>query len=303
MGGGTYSYNNAVSHSVTRGYASSSLAIGSGLADDTYIPKAINEVFTMRAINNAMSPKGVLVRESRDSEEHPESLAIIVALDETGSMGTVPHHLVQEGFLKLMDTILKSGIKDPQVLFMGIGDHECDHAPLQVSQFESSDELLTKWLTSVWLEGRGGGNEGESYALAWYFAGRHTSIDCLEKRKQKGLLFTIGDEPVLRDYPARVLEGIMGKGQYNDETAQTLLAKAREKYDCFHVHIAETGAGSMRSTVDGWRQLMGKDHLLMAENHKDVPELIAGAILKTLGKITPASAAAPVESKPSDQML
>jgi hypothetical protein len=250
-------------------------------------------VFTQREINNAMSPFGVKVRESRDSEEHPDSLAIIIALDETGSMGTVPHHLVQEGFLTLMDQVLKAGVKDPQVLFMGIGDHECDRAPLQVSQFESSDELLTKWLTSVYLEGAGGGNRGESYALAWYFAGRHTSIDCLEKRQKKGLLFTIGDEPVLQHYPARALKNLMGEGQYSDETAQTLLASAREKYECFHVHISETGAGSMRSTADEWRQLMGPEHLLVAPSHRDVPGLIVGAILKTLGVAAPAATSIP----------
>jgi hypothetical protein len=270
---------------------------------DGYRTKTAAEVFQQRQINNAMSPYGVKVRESRDSEEHPNSVAIVVALDETGSMGTVPDHLVKEGFPHLMDKILKAGIQDPQVLFLGIGDHECDRAPLQVSQYESSDELLEKWLTTVFLEGNGGGNNGESYALAWYFAGRHTSIDCHEKRGIKGLLFTIGDEPVLPDYSAQALEALMGPGQYSDETAQTLLAKAREKYHCFHVHIAETGAGGMRSTVDGWKQLMGTEHLLVAQSHKDVPGIIADAILKTLGKVTPASAAAPVESKPIDQML
>ena len=69
-----------------------------------------------------------------------------------------------------MDKIIQSGIKDPQVLFLAIGDHECDTSPLQVGQFESSDELLEHWLTHVWLEGGGGGNRGESYALAWHFA-------------------------------------------------------------------------------------------------------------------------------------
>ena len=304
MGGGSYSYNSSVSNRVANGWASESLLRSNSIAvPDGYVPATASAVFKMTAINNAMSPKGVKIRESRDSEEHPNSIAIIVALDETGSMGTVPHHLVQEGLPNLMDRILKAGVADPQVLFLGIGDHECDRAPLQVSQFESSDELLDKWLTSVYLEGLGGGNEGESYALAWYFAGRHTSIDCHEKRGIKGILFTIGDEPVLQDYPARVLQNLMGEGQYSDETAQTLLAKAREKYNCFHVHIAETGAGSMRSTVDGWKQLMGPDHLLVAKSHKDVPELIAEAILKTLGKTKPADSAAPVAEKPSEQML
>ena len=85
-------------------------------------------------------------------------------------MGHVPHALVQDGLPHIMETILKKGVEDPQVLFLAIGDHTCDEAPLQVGQFESSDELLDRWLTDVYLEGHGGGNDGESYMLAWYFA-------------------------------------------------------------------------------------------------------------------------------------
>lgn len=35
------------------------------------------------------------VRECRDSEEHPETTPIIIALDVTGSMGRIPHDLVK----------------------------------------------------------------------------------------------------------------------------------------------------------------------------------------------------------------
>ena len=158
---------------------------------DYYKHTAPSEIFKERKVNNAMSPNGVKIRESRDSKEHPNSLAIIIALDVTGSMGSIPVHLIKEGLPTMMETIIKGGIKDPQVLFLAIGDHTCDQAPLQVGQFESSDALLDHWLTTVWLEGKGGGNDGESYALAWYFAGKHTSIDCWEKRKQKGFLLSV----------------------------------------------------------------------------------------------------------------
>ena len=58
---------------------------------------------------------------------------------------------------------------------------KCDSAPLQVGQFESSDELLDKWLTNIYFEAGGGGNGGESYALAWYFAALKTATDSMEK--------------------------------------------------------------------------------------------------------------------------
>ena len=182
------------------------------------------ENFKSRSVTREMTTVGLDFRESRDSEEHPKSVAIMIGLDVTGSMGSVPEHLVKHGLPHMMDEIIKAGEPDPQVLFMGIGDHEFDRSPLQVGQFESSDELLDKWLMDTYLEGGGGGNDGESYMLAWYFAARHTKIDCWEKRKEKGFLFTIGDEHNLPSIPGPVLEKIMGKGgQYGTLLNSTTL--------------------------------------------------------------------------------
>ncbi len=262
MGMGSYSLDSQAERSRAKGYAA----------------RSVYEIFSQREINRAMNPSGITVRESRDSEEHPNSVSIILALDVTGSMGSIPHHLVKEGLPKIMSGILQSGTKDPQVMFLAIGDHEYDQSPLQVGQFESSDEMLDKWLTNVYLEGGGGGNTGESYLLAWYFANLHTAIDCFEKRKKKGFLFTIGDEPTLPDIPAKALRHIMGEGQYESLYAATLLDKARESYHVFHLHIKQTYAGGMQETIDGWKQLLG-DHLIVLERHEEVskiiPEIIA----------------------------
>lgn len=263
MGGGFYSVSNRSLRSKTLGY-------------DT---KSANEIFTERNINSAMSPYGVNIRESRDSNDHPNSLAIVIGLDVTGSMGSIPHHLVKEGLPTMVGTIIQSGIPDPQILFLAIGDHEYDNSPLQVGQFESSDELMDLWLTKTYLEGGGGGNDGESYLLAWYFASKHTSIDCFEKRGQKGFLFTIGDEPTLKSVPKRRLEGILGEGQYSDVTANELLENASKSYNVFHIHIRETMAGSRTTTINGWKELMG-DHVLIAEHKDDVPKIISETILK-----------------------
>lgn len=263
-----------------------------------YDTKSAREIFTQRNINNAMNPHGITVRESRDSAEHPNSVAIILALDVTGSMGSIPHHLVKDGLPKIMGRIIQSGTPDPQLLFLAVGDHECDSSPLQVGQFESSDELLDKWLTSVYLEGGGGGNAGESYLLAWYFAALHTAIDCFEKRRQKGFLFTIGDEPTLRDVPGLTLKKLMGEGQYDSfVSAAALLDKARQMYHVFHLHIRETNAGSMQATVDGWKQLMG-GNLIILERHEEVsrviPELIAATLRKDAAGKTSAAPAGPL---------
>ncbi len=245
-----------------------------------YSTKAARDIFTARDINNAMNPYGITIRESRDSAEHPNSLAIVLALDVTGSMGSVPHFLVKEGLPSIMDAIIKKGVLDPQMLFLGIGDHECDRAPLQVGQFESSDELLDKWLTDIYLEGGGGSNAGESYLLAWYFAAFHTSIDCYEKRGQKGFLFTVGDEPVLPEVSGTFLKKLLGGGQYQDFTAAELVAKASEKYFLYHIHIKETASGGRQHVVDGWKQLFS-DNLRVAEKRTDVVDIIVDAVTNT----------------------
>ena len=276
MGGGSYSH-----------IAREDRATRSG-----YYTKSTREVFSRRSINSQMSPYGLSVRESRDGTEHPDSFPIIIALDVTGSMGSIPAFLVKNGLPDIMKKILDAGIKDPQVLFLGVGDHECDDAPIQVGQFESSDELLDHWLTNVYLEGGGGGNDGESYLLAWYVAGYHTSIDSFEKRGKKGVLITIGDEPTLKEVPARVLDELFGKGQHTNVTASELLDKAREMYHCYHLHICQTGAGSRERTKQGWKQLMGDENLRLVQHKEDVADEIAQIVIKEYGTI-------PVADKPA----
>jgi len=309
MGGGSYVYNSSMRRRADKGWSSTSQLQDAGIAvPKGYAQKNINEVFRQRQIESRMNPFNVLLRESRDSSEHPESLAIVIALDVTGSMGTVPHHLVQEGLPHIMKKLIENGVPHPQVLFTAVGDHHCDGAPFQVGQFESSDELLDQWLTSVYLEGGGGGNGGESYPLAWYFAGQRTAVDCMEKRQQKGFMFTIGDENYHDDYHGDHMKAMFGdQSEYpHNTTASQLLAKAQEKYNCYHIHIGETSSGHDITAVNRWRELMGPN-LLVAERYTQVAEQIAEAILRTYKaqgvQAKPSDVVTPVPDKPSDQML
>ena len=108
----------------------------------------------------------------------------------------------------------------------------------------------------------------------------------IEKRKQKGFLFTIGDEPVLSSIPKSALKGIMGEGQYGNVDAVELLDNAREKYNVFHIHIKETASGSRQEVIDGWKQLL-QDNLIVVEKHQDVSKIITSLI--TGDKKKPAS--------------
>ncbi|WP_136667267.1 hypothetical protein [Flavobacterium sp. H122] len=242
-----------------------------------YASKSVSEIFTQnskRMAHPSMNPNGIVFREARDSDVHPNSVPIILGLDVTGSMGHIPHELIKDGLPKLMGGIIQGGVPDPALLFLGIGDHECDGYPLQVGQFESGDEELDMWLTRTYIESGGGGNAGESYLLAWYFAAFHTRTDAFEKRNQKGLLFTVGDEPTLKILPASSIKEIMGSGQQT-YTHLDLLDEVKKRYDVYHISVLHSDQAI--NADRGWKELLGQNCLSITD-HKEIPNVIKDII-------------------------
>lgn len=255
----------------------------SGWSDDasthlssSYVGKSADEIFSDSAVSD-MLPKGVDVRESRDSDEHPASLAVMVFLDVTGSMGMIPEAIVRHKLGALMNTIIDNGIPDPQILFGAIGDHHCDRTPLQIGQFESGAEELDKWLTSMYLEGGGGGQNMESYLQAWLIAGRHTSIDCFEKRNEKGFLFSIGDEKNWGSMDANSLKEILGYPQGEKVTDTQLLEEAQRLYNVYHIHINETSYKDNPDVIGYWKDMLG-ERFIVLDDYNAVCETIATLI-------------------------
>lgn len=245
-----------------------------------YFTGTVDQIFTSQDVEEELDVKevGAGLRESRDSDEHPNSVPVIIALDVTGSMGTVPHNLVKDGLPTMVASVIDGGTDDPQILFLAIGDHKCDRVPLQAAQFESNDELLDKWLTKVYLEGRGGGNNGESYMLAWYFAAFHTVTDSFEKRGRKGFLFTIGDEPVHDSLPVEKLKAIMGTddvGQGKKSfSSSELLDEAKKTYNVYHLHIMQGHNGRRQDVIEGWKEIMG-ENCVTVEDYNQVAEVMS----------------------------
>jgi hypothetical protein len=257
MGGTRYDLGARDDRAKKAGYASKS-------ASDIFIQNRIG------AAHESMNPNGITFREARDSAVHPNTVPIILGLDVTGSMGHIPHELIKEGLPKLMGGIIQGGVPDPALLFLGIGDHECDRFPLQVGQFESGDQELDMWLTRTYIESGGGGNAGESYLLAWYFAAFHTKTDAFEKRNQKGLLFTVGDEPNLETLPASAIKEIMGSGQQT-YTHLELLKEAQKRYEVYHISVLHSDQ-AVRANV-AWKELLG-ENCLSIEDHREIPNVI-----------------------------
>lgn len=245
-----------------------------------------------------MDPKNIKLREARDSAAHPESVPIIVALDITGSMGEVPEQLIKGKLKDVMDTCIAHGIEHPQIMFLAVGDHYTDSAPFQISQFESGNIELEKWLSLIYPEGGGGGNGGESYALSWFFAGFHTSTDHFEKRGKKGFLFTIGDEDVHPIIQAKAFQTIFGSGE-SDLRAEDLLTTAQRMYNVFHINIDHGYRLSHLKDLLGERLLTINDPDVVAEligstvavvNGADITKVTSGFDAATANKVTMALA-------------
>ncbi|GAA0728890.1 hypothetical protein Drose_11420 [Dactylosporangium roseum] len=211
-----------------------------------------------RSVHTALDPKGVTVRESRDSDEHPDSVAIAVLFDVTGSMGSVPR-VLQQKLPQLLGLLLRKGyVKDPQILFGAIGDATCDRVPLQVGQFES-DNRLDEDLGRIVLEGGGGGQMTESYELAMYFMARHTSIDCYEKRGRRGYLFIIGDEQAYKRVKPAEVKAVIGDRLAEPIGLKAIVDEVRRTYDTYYILPAGSSYAGNTTILDFWRDLLGQN--------------------------------------------
>lgn len=265
MGGGFYSFDRAHARSAN------------------YQRKSREEIFSNNAIDPLMVIKGK-VRESCDSEEHPNSYPIIIGLDVTGSMGQVPENLIKEAFPEIMKTIMEKGVEHAQICFLGIGDHYSDDAPIQVGQFETSDELTEKWLKAIYIEGGGGGNNGESYQLAWYFAAYHTKIDSFEKRGIKGTLITIGDEPCHASISGKMLRELFGEGE-GEVLTSNLLKEVQKKWDVYHINVNDWSSDNYGSPRK-WRDVIGNERLALSESMEsaEIGKLLSTIIVSSYKK-------------------
>lgn len=249
--------------------------------------KSTAEVYSSRSIKNELDPKGVKVRESCDSIDNPNSTAVIVALDVTGSMSSVLDSMVRKGLNTLITEIYsRKPVTDPHLMIMGVGDVEYDRSPLQVTQFEA-DIRIAEQLTKIYLEQGGGGNNYESYILPWYFAGHHTKIDCFEKRNKKGFLFTIGDEQPTPYLLTSQLELVLGyKPEGEKLTAEDLLTLVSRQYEVFHLMVEE-GSYFSRSedkVVKGWTELLGQRAIRLAD-HTKLAEVIVSTLQIVAGEV------------------
>ena len=254
MGGGTWTRDKFAKYSTNIGRSVDSKGAISG----NY---RAQEMFMQRRIAPELDPKNV-IRECCDSEEHPNTKPVILALDVTGSMGGASVKVAKE--LNVIMTELYGKVKDVELLIMGIGDLAYDSAPIQASQFES-DIRIAEQLDKIYFEGGGGGNSYESYTAAWYFGLNHCKLDCWNRGK-KGIIITLGDEPLNPYLPMEPLALSTGNKIQDDVESDELYKEVTQKYDVYHLAVDDRETSYWRYE-DRIKSSFGK---YLDENHLKV---------------------------------
>jgi len=269
MGGGAWKQDDFVTYSCsTRGIDASTINMNTG----SYTVNSHQDIFKSRTINEALNPYKV-TRECCDSEEHPKTIPVILALDVTGSMGDAAKEVATK--LNIIMTDLYSKVKDVEFMIMGIGDFAYDDAPLQVSQFES-DIRIAEQMDKIWFESGGGGNNFESYSAAWYFGARHCKLDCWNRGK-KGIIITLGDEDLNPYIPYNRLTRVTGNSLQGDIETKDLYKEASEKFDIYHIYVDHHGY--QYANMDTWTDVLPRQNVVSCKI-EEIPQAITDIVSK-----------------------
>ena len=253
--------------------------------------KSSSSIYTAHNIKDSVNPSLMKngMRESCDSDDNPNSNAIIIGLDCTGSMSQIPTYMIKTGLGELFKEIYtRKPISDPQVLFCTIGDVDAnDPNPFSVGQFESQCDLLINGLQNFWIDGaRGGANGYENYSLPYYFAANMTKTDAYLKRKQKGFIFTIGDEPPDHHLTPEAIQKVFGFKTESIITFEQIINQVNKTWNAFHIIIEEGShvkSKGLNDVLDPWKKLLGQNAIVCSDYTK-ISEIIVSILEVYSGK-------------------
>lgn len=268
MGCGNWDTKSFVSYASSRGFDTDTRGVIRGDYSN-------QEMFKAKKLDPALDPKNA-IRECCDSEEHPNTLPVILALDVTGSMGQTAVEIAKK--LNEIMTKLYEQIKDVEFMIMGIGDLAYDVYPIQASQFES-DIRIAEQLDKIYFEFGGGSNPYESYTAAWYFASRHTELDCWNRGK-KGVIITIGDEqlnpylPISGEYNG--LSTATGDNLQSNVETKDLYLEVAKKFDVYHINVDHRNYYSteQENIKKSFMEYLDADHFRTINNIDDITDEI-----------------------------
>ena len=153
-----------------------------------------------------------------------------------------------------------------------------------MTQFEAG-VVLAEQLGRLWIEGGGGGNRGESYLAAHFAAATKVATDAWEKRRRKGVLFTMGDEPNLPVLTAAEIARVFGVRAGRDLGSAECLAMAQRTWEVFHIVFTDVGyaAHDLDGVLATWRPLLG-ERVILLDDHSKVAEVVVSTLQLLAGE-------------------
>lgn len=282
MGSSSWRSSDFTGYTTSKGYTvTTSCSTGAvKVSLDSFVDAS--QMYTARSVDPMLNPKNVM-RECRDSEEHPNTVPILLNLDVTGSMSDCLMEVASS--LNEIITKLYEKIQDVEICVMGFGDLAYDNGAIQIGQFES-DIRIAEQLDKIWFEKGGGGNSYESYTAPWYMASRHTDLDCW-KRGKKGILITLGDEEINPYLPKDKLSALTGDTLQGDIETGDLYSEASQKYDLFHIFVDHNRYTHMRaeSNAQTFKNVIGDDHVHICTVNQ-ISDVITGIITDAVNGTT-----------------
>lgn len=259
----------------TTSFVDYSHSTGKAVTDTGYVTSSnLQDFYKQSTIHDDLVPYKK-IRECCDGEDHPATIPVILALDVTGSMGSACIRTAQK--LNEIMTSLYNEIPDVEFMIMGIGDLAYDKYPIQASQFEA-DVRIAEAVDRVYMEHGGGGNCYESYTAAWYFGLYNTALDCW-KRGKKGIIITMGDEPLNPYLPGGRLKKVLGCQSDKDVRTEDLYKEVLEKFEVYHLAIDDYDSSYRYFKNDietSWGKLLGDHYKAVTLN--ELPQAIVACI-------------------------
>lgn len=251
--------------------------------------KSVDQIYKSRTTDPKNNPLNIVVREARDSDVHPETIPVFIAVDGTGSMGSLSK-LVASKIGLVFEALIKSHeegkLPYPQVAVALYRDVRMDYSDIyQLTQFESDTTTLMAQVEKFAAVGTGGGgNSSESNGLVWYTAMTKMVHDHYVRRGKKGFLFTIGDEEVPPDLTYHDIKRVFGEDVEAVPTNAEMLARINPEWEVYHLMVAQGDhmSYSRLDVINSWQALLG-EHALVLENTDDMVEMIASTILLSAG--------------------
>jgi hypothetical protein len=169
-----------------------------------------------------------------------------------------------------------------QLLIAAVGDATSDSYPLQIQEPKSTFDEAKVSLTSLVVEGGGGGTRKESYELAaGYFL---KAVDV--SRNVKPILVFIGDES---PYPNLSSSQLAALGVTAESmTTEELFKQLNEVYDVYLIHKPYSHYATSPVTQEvkaSWLPLLPPEHIVPLDQPERVVDVLFGILAAATGKV------------------